>query len=353
MSRPDRPRVLNVEPLGYSASARALLEPVADVVDGPFTRAELLAAVPTADGIIVRLGHRIDEEVFSAAPRLRVVSSATTGLDHVDLEAAASRGIAVLSLRGEREFLNSIRATSEHTWGLLLTLVRRTHRAHAHVVSGGWNRDLFRGRELHGRRLGVVGYGRIGSHVCQYGLAFGMDVLAYDPYLDRWPEDAAHAPSLASMLRRSDVLSLHVPLNDETRGMIGADEIGLLPTGAIVVNTSRGGIVDEAALLAALESGRLAGAALDVLVGEDALGQGLSDQTHPLLRYASTHENLLLTPHVGGATHESMARTEEFMSRKLRSWLTGPDGAVEGTSSAGAVAPSGRAASGPDEGGSP
>ncbi len=322
MHRDDRPRVLNVEPLGYSASARAALEAVAEMVDGPYSRSELIDAVATADGLIVRLGHAIDDEVLSASPRLHVISSATTGLDHIDLEAAARRGVTVLSLKGETEFLRSIRATSEHTWAILLALVRRIHRAHHHVENGGWDRDRFRGQELAGRRLGIVGFGRIGSRVCQYGLSFGMDVMAYDPYLDRWPEDAAHAPSLQAMLERTDVLTIHVPLNDETRGMIGGAELGLLPSRAIVVNTSRGGIVDEAALLAALESGHLAGAALDVLDHEDALVAGTGGAQHPLLAYAAAHDNLLLTPHLGGATHESMASTEEFMALKLRAWLT-------------------------------
>ncbi len=321
MSPGDRPRVLNVEPLGYSPAARARLEALVELVDGPFSRDQLLEAARSADGLIVRFGHRIDRELLSAASRLSVISSATTGVDHIDVETAAERGVTVLSLNGEREFLRTINATAEHTWALLLGLVRRIHRAHTHVEAGGWNRDLFRGNELSGRRLGILGFGRVGSQVCQYGLAFGMDVMAYDPHRDRWPEDAAHVPSLRLMLERSDVLSVHVPLGEDTRGMIGPAELEQLPPGAIVLNTSRGGIVDETALLAALESGRLAGAALDVLESESELRAGGRGGAQPLIDYAARNDNLLLTPHIAGATHESMARTEEFMARKLCAWF--------------------------------
>ena len=318
---PGRPalKVLNAEPKGYSPRARATLERVAQVHEENCDRARLLGLIGDFDAVIVRLRNQVDREVLDATPRLRAVSSATTGLDHIDLEHAARRGVEVLSLRGETEFLRTIAATAEHTWALLLALIRRIPAASRHVQDGGWDRDRFRGRELYGKRLGVLGLGRLGSKVARFGLAFGMKVTAYDPHPAEWVEGVDRAQSLDDLLRSADVLSIHVPLDDETTGMIGKEEIGLLPSGAIVVNTSRGQIVDEPSLIEALREGRLAGAALDVLADERV---GTSGAAPAAVGYAREHTNLLITPHIGGATAESMERTEVFMAEKLAGFLS-------------------------------
>jgi D-3-phosphoglycerate dehydrogenase len=171
---------------------------------------------------------------------------------------------------------------------------------------------------LEGKRLGIVGLGRIGEKVARYGLAFGMQVAAFDPYRSDWPEGILRCSMLEDLLRCSDVLSLHVPLNGETYHMIGERELSLLPQGAVLVNTARGGVVDENALLAALSSRHLAGAAIDVI--ENELGVR-NFQTTRLVGYARRHDNLLITPHLAGATVESMAATEVFMAKKLKSFL--------------------------------
>ncbi|HPO58472.1 MAG TPA: NAD(P)-dependent oxidoreductase, partial [Anaerolineaceae bacterium] len=185
----------------------------------------------------------------------------------------------------------------------------------ASVLRGEWNRDAFRGHDLCGRSLGILGLGRIGEKVARYGLAFGMRVLAYDPTRDPWMEGVERANTMDELLAASEVLSIHVPLNERTEGLIGRRELALLPPGALLVNTARGAVLQREALLEALESGRLGGAALDVLWDE----RGAADER--LLEYARTHENLLITPHIGGATVESMAATEVFMARKLQRFL--------------------------------
>jgi len=313
-------RILVAEAAGYAPAAREILEGLGPVVLADLDRAGLLAALDGVQVLIVRLRNRIDEEVLAAAPALRVVVTATTGLDHIDLEAAARRGVTVLSLRGETDFLETVTATAEHTWGLLLALVRHIPRAAAAAAAGVWERDRFRGRELRGRRLGIVGLGRLGRMVARYGAAFAMDVAAHDPFAGAWLEGVARCDTLAELLDRSDVLSLHVPLDERTRGLIGAAELGRLPAGALLVNTSRGGVVDEAALLDALRSGRLAGAALDVVQGETVAGAVAGSL---LVRHARENDNLLLTPHIGGATLESMQNTEIFMAGKLARFLRG------------------------------
>lgn len=271
-----------------------------------------------AQVLIVRLGLRVTREVMDAAPHLRAIVTATTGLDHVDLRAASERGIAVLSLQGESAFLRTVTATAEHTWALLLAVVRHIPAAFASVRHGEWDRDRFRGRDLRGRHLGILGLGRIGERVASYGRAFAMPVGAHDPRRSGWLPDVLRFDTLDALLRWSDVLSVHVPLDGQTRGLLGEPHLRLLPRGAIVVNTSRGEIVDEAALASLLASGHLAAAAVDVLAAEQIAEQR---QRSPLLAYARSHDNLLVTPHLGGATLDAMARTEVFMAEKLKRFL--------------------------------
>ena len=314
-------RILNAESAGYSQEAAAILARAGDVRLEDLDRRELLDRVSWATALIVRLRHRVDDELLAQSPNLRVVSTATTGLDHVDLDAARRRGVTVQSLRGETEFLHTVHATAEHAWALLLALSRRIPWAHRHATTEPWDRDRFRGRELAGRALGVLGMGRIGRRVARYGLAFGMKVAGCDPSPADWPSEVERLPDPESLARRSDVLSVHVPLSPATRGLVSARVLAALPPGAVLVNTSRGAVVDEDALAAALESGALGGVALDVLAGETAEG---GPRRSRLLSLARARTDVLVTPHVGGATFESMVRTEVFMAEKLLRFCTVP-----------------------------
>jgi D-3-phosphoglycerate dehydrogenase len=311
-------RILNAEPLNYHDEPRQVLQSLGTVDELQLTRCELIERLPAYDILIVRLGFQVDREVLDAGSTLKAIVTATTGLDHIDIADAARRGIQVLSLRGETDFLRSIPATAEHTWALVLALVRRLPWAFHAVLNGVWNRDAFRGHDVCGRRLGIVGLGRIGQKVAHYGLAFGMQVYAYDPSPTAAMPDVIRCATLTDLLRQSDVLSLHVPLNPSTERLIGGFELALLPTGAVVVNTARGAVLDETALLEALVSGKLLGAALDVLADERTEGSGTSER---LRAYARSHDHLLITPHIGGATEESMCNTELFMAEKLKRFL--------------------------------
>lgn len=309
-------RILNVEPRNYSAQARRTLQSFAQVDECTLSPAELRDRILDYDVLIVRFGHRVDRALLEAAGKLRFVVTAATGLDHVDLEAAKAHNVEVLSLQGEQDFLDSIKATAEHTWALLLALARRIPAATASVVNGRWNRDALIGSELRGRTIGIVGYGRLGRMVGRFATAFEMHVCACDP-APRSNGDEVRFLPFEALLQQSDVVSLHLPLTHATRGLVGPRQLELMKRGAWLINTSRGGVVDESALLAALEAGRLGGAALDVLVNEDSRSAAWLEG-HPLVAYASRHDNLLLTPHLGGATREAMAATEEFMARKLQ-----------------------------------
>ena len=306
--------ILIAESAGFAPAAAELLRKAGNVRLADLDRAALLDAAATADVLWVRLRHRIDAAVMNAAPRLKFIATPTTGLNHIDLAEAERRDIQVLSLRGETEFLKDVRATAEHTVGLLLALLRHTAAATASTLYGEWNRDLFKGGELYGKTAGVIGYGRLGRLVAHYLSAFGMRVLACDPHVD--PTTAAPGVefvSLRHLLQESDVVTLHVNLCAETTGFFGSAEFAAMKRGAWFVNTARGELVDETALLAVLENGHLAGAALDVLGDERATGMG----DHPLIDYARRHANLLITPHIGGCTKESMEKTELFLADKL------------------------------------
>jgi D-3-phosphoglycerate dehydrogenase len=290
----------------------AQLREAGELVLANLDREGLLDSVRDANVLWVRLRHQIDSEVFDHAPLLKILVTPTTGLNHIDLESASRRGVRVLSLRGETEFLRDVRATAEHTMALIFSLLRHVPGSLDHVRGGGWNRDLFRGRELYGKTAGVVGYGRLGEIVTRYLRAFDTRVLVADPSAKIQEAGVAHVP-LTRLLKDSDIVTLHVNLSDETRHFFGRDAFATMKPGAWFINTSRGELVDEGALLSAMLSGKLAGAALDVLSDECSAGMG----NHPLVVYAREHENLLITPHVGGCTSESMEKTELFLAHRL------------------------------------
>jgi D-3-phosphoglycerate dehydrogenase len=255
------------------------------------------------------LGHRFDRAKMRNCPRLLAIVTNTTGVPHIDLDAAADRDIAVLSLKDEQEFLSSITPTAEHAWGLLLALTRRTAWAHQAVLDGKWNRRPFGATAMLSRLgLGVVGYGRLGRMVARYGRAFGMQVRFFDPRVESSDDIAEKAGALTDLVAWADVISLHVPANDSTYKMIGRDVLARFKVGSWLVNTARGEVLDEQALLEALVSGHLAGAALDVLEGEFA--PDFQASQHPLVEYARHCDNLLLTPHIGGSTLDAWGETE-------------------------------------------
>jgi len=305
------PRILIAEPLDFSPAAVRILQRVADVTLEPTDRAGLADALGLYDVVWIRLAHRIDRELLAGPLRCRILALPVTGLDHIDLDACAQRGIRVVSLRGETSFLEKVRGTAELTVALTLALLRHIPAAAEHARAGGWNRDLFRGRELFGRTAGLVGVGRLGRIVAAYFRAFGMHVIGYDPRAD-FPHDAARrVDTLEALMRQSDVVSLHVNYEPATRHLIGRRELAALQPHAVLINTSRGGIVDELALAEAIESGAIGGAALDVLDGEPETAE------HPLVKLSRRTDRVLIVPHVGGNTAESFEKTEVFLAGRV------------------------------------
>lgn len=253
--------------------------------------AGLVAAVAGIDALVVRSQLQVDADVLASGTALRVVARAGVGLDNIDVAAAQAAHIAVVNAPDG----NTI-AAAEHTLGLLLAVARHIPAADASTRAGEWARARFGGVELRGRSLGIVGLGRIGLAVAQRAAAFGMRLLGYDPYIS---PDVAQARGieprdLATLFRDADVVTFHVPLTGETTHLLDAAAIETLRPGAIVLNVARGGIVDEAALAAALRDGRVAGAGVDVYEQEPPTGSPLLDAP-----------NVVLTPHIAASTAEA------------------------------------------------
>jgi len=305
---------LVTECLDFSPLAVEMLTGMGQVFLEDLNRDELLSALRDINVLWVRLRNQIDREVILAAPELQYIVSPTTGLNHIDITQAEKRGVVVLSLRNEVDFLRDIRASSEHTLALMLSLIRNIPAAASNVLRGGWQRDPFKGSELHEKTVGLIGFGRIGKLVAHYLNAFGSNVLATDPRVES-DSDMPYVSfvELNQLLEQSDIVSLHVNLLEETKHFFGSDQFSLMKPGAFFVNTSRGELVDEAALLDVLNKRKLAGAALDVLCNEHLVEKSVN----ALVAYSRQHDNLLITPHIAGCTGESMEKTEVFMAEKL------------------------------------
>jgi D-3-phosphoglycerate dehydrogenase len=271
--------------------------------------AELVKLVPPYDAILVRSGSQVSAEVIEAAKRLKVIGRAGVGVDNVDLAAATRRGVLVMNSPGG----NTV-ATAELAVALMLALARNLAPAAAAMKGGKWDRKSFAGVELFGKRLGVVGFGRIGREVALRCRAFGMEVQAFDPFVSPAVAEQAHVAlrALDEVLQTSDYLTLHTTLTNETRHMLGRDALGKVKPGVRIVNAARGELIDDEALLAALDSGRVAGAGLDVHTHEPPRDWRLA-----------THPKVLALPHLGASTREAQERVGTDIARQVRDYLKG------------------------------
>jgi len=305
-------KILNAEPEEYSDQARNILKSIGKLYEKKLSRKELLHCLHNYDVLIVRLGVKVDKEIIDAGKNLKIIVTATTGLDHINVEYANSKGIKVLSLFGQTEFLKEIRATAELTIGIALSLLRHIPEAANSVKNGIWDRYQFKGYELYNKTAGIIGMGRLGTIVAGLFKAFGMKVIGYDLRVDNKIENAERVDSIDELLSKSDIISLHVNLNEKSNNLLSKKEFSIMKLDAILINTSRGGIIDEDALLEALIKKTIAGAALDVISGEPEISTD-----HPLINYARNHSNLIIVPHIGGNTYESFIKTEVFMANLL------------------------------------
>lgn len=273
------------------------------------TESALIDTIPPYDALLVRSQTQVNERVLDAAKQLKVIGRAGVGVDNIDVPAATERGIVVLNAPDG----NTV-STAEHTFAMLMALSRNIPQAYRSLIGGEWNRKKFVGVELRGKTLGVVGMGRIGTEVAKRAKAFGMSVLGYDPFLtgERAKSIGVEKVDLSRLFAESDFITVHTPLIKETHHLIDSDAFAAMKDGVRILNCARGGIVDEEALLAALESGKVAGAALDVFEDEPPTD-------HPLLK----HPRVIATPHLGASTVEAQEHVALDVSEEVLHVLRG------------------------------
>lgn len=299
---------------GYEAAA-GVLTPVANVQHIAAEPSAVAAALVLAEGFLdASMKVHISESMLSAASRLRIISCATTGSDHISQGVADERGIVVRTLRENPNVLQNLTPAAELSWTLLMACARNLPAAVTHVQEGRWVREEFPGRMLKGSCLGLVGCGRIGVWMARYARAFDMEVIGHDPFVEPFPE-SIEPVALEAVFERADFISIHVHLTKQTEGLVSADLLARVRRGVVIINTSRGQLLDEAALLTGLNSGHIGAAGLDVLAGEPDVGDD------PLVAYASSHDNLLITPHCGGFSPDAVRLVCRVAATKIRDVL--------------------------------
>jgi D-3-phosphoglycerate dehydrogenase / 2-oxoglutarate reductase len=305
-------KILITESDGFNAEAVKLLRSNGHTVAlGHHNYSSLQKVIARYDCVIVRLGIEFDERMLRKASALKYIVTSTTGLNHIDEKYCHNNDIKVISLKGDTSFLRTITSTAELTWALILNVNRFITPAARAVCSGQWNRDEFIGRDIQGKTIGIIGLGRLGSMIARYGQAFGADIIYFDPHVTT--KRYKRCKTLRDLASESDIVTVHVPLSDDTESLINKSFFRHCKKGAVFINTSRGEIVNEVDLLSALTSNRLSGAGLDVLRDE----VGKKNMTGSLIKYAKNNTNLIITPHIGGATIDAMRKTEEHVVKKL------------------------------------
>lgn len=301
-------KVLVAEPLAEEGIARLKTECEVEVREG-IDRETLLETISDYDAVIVRSATRIDAEVVRAGTNLKVIGRAGVGVDNIDVDAATRQGVVVVNAPQS----NTLSA-AEHTMALLLSLARNVPAAHASLKEGEWERDRFTGVELHGKTLGILGLGRVGTLVAQRASAFGMKLIASDPYVSkqRASQLGVELLSFEEVISQSDFLSVHLKKTSETEAMIGSKELRMMKPGVRIINTARGGIIDERALADAIQSGLVGGVALDVFATEPP-------ERSPLFSFA----NVVVTPHLGASTEEAQTKAGTAIAEQVLLVLRG------------------------------
>jgi len=310
-------KALITAPSYFDEDACEMIRSYADLRIGEFKGDELIHEVRDVDALFIRVDTIVDRRVIDSAPRLKVIASGTTGINHIDVEYARKKKVRVIYLHGQHT-----EPTAEHTLGLILAIARKTLGGHASVLRGEWIRGRYIGINLRSRVLGILGFGRIGRRVSRFARSIGMEVQGYDPYVSDGVFRRMHVnrvDTLHELMSTSDIVTIHAELTPETRGMIGFREIGWMKKGSYLINTARGEILNSEALICALKENRLAGAAVDVYPEEPP------PEGDPLIAYAREHENLLLTPHIAGSTYDAIHEVGKYLALKVKGILMGGD----------------------------
>lgn len=300
-----------LEPENYSVEALETYESLATIRFGIKNQKDNSEVVL----LVTRLGVSINKRLLDWYPNLKCVATVTTGFSHIDMSECETRGILVLSLNDCKESLKQITATAELTIGLMLALVRHIPESSANVNSGFWDRDKFIGTQLYKKSIGVIGLGRLGSMVARFCLALGMKVLAHDPAQNNpnFSELGIKNSDFRTVMMSADIITIHANESEKNVNLINRETIKLMKDGSYLVNTARGSLVNERDVVEALGAGKIRGLAVDVISDEVNISRS------PLVQAAKNDSRILITPHIGGCTHESMRYTEILMAKKIKS----------------------------------
>lgn len=309
--------ILNTLNLKNAPQITKILRSAGNLVSIKPNRKKVLKYVGKCHVYLASAAIQVDREFLAMASNLKIIGSPSTGKDHLDLNEITKRGIFCYDISREFNLINSFTATSELAFGLMLSLIRRIPEGIESVKRGHWVREKLCGYQLNQKTLGIIGLGRLGKISAKIANGFGMKVIAVDPNVKKWPN--VKIVSLKHLLKLSDIITIHIHLNKETENLINEKKLRKMKKNCILINTSRGKIINESALLKALKNKWIAGAALDVIDGEWLAKNRL--RTHPLIAYSRRNKNLIITPHIGGSTIESIFGARLFMAKKIASIL--------------------------------
>lgn len=313
-----RPKILISEAADYSHKALETYQSFGDVFESPNADDSIVRNhLSTADILVVRLGKMLDERWLNDARRIKCIVSPTTGLNHIDISYSDRKQIRVISLKGETQFLETIPSTAEFTMSLMFASARNLIAAANDVAEGNWQREKWKGHNIQGKTIGIIGLGRVGTQVAQMAKALGMFVIAFDTKtILKVPYEVMMYDQVQEVLSKADIISIHIP-SFENYHYLSAALLNHCKQGAILINTSRGDVWEEDAVTNLVLSGHLSGVATDVL--ESELMENWQDNS-PLAKAAAQCNRIIITPHIGGATYESMHATEEFVAEKCKEW---------------------------------
>ncbi len=268
----------------------------------------------SADILVIGLKYQIDKEFLDQTPNLKIIASPATGMNHIDVDYIKSKKIKIISLRGRKGFLRNVPSTAEETFGLILSLARKIPWAFDDVKNGNWDRLNWRGHQLMGKTIGLLGFGRLGKIVARYAKAFNMKVISCDPNVSEkfMKSRGVVKVDMSELFKKSDIVSLHVLLTDSTQNLIREKHLKLMKPSAYLINTARAELIEKGALYKALKNKWIAGAGIDVMWDERSDGSHLKKD--PLWKYAKKNKNLIILPHIGGATFEAMQITQDYIA---------------------------------------
>jgi D-3-phosphoglycerate dehydrogenase len=309
-------KLVITEPTDFSDNALNALSNKFEIVRLE-NKNDIINHIKDVEVLFIRLGIVFNEDLMKKAHKLRIICSPTTGLDHINEQFCNHNGIEIISLKNERQFLDSIPSTAEHTWTLLTSINRKLYLATKSVKSKHWDRDAFKSYNLKGKTLGIIGLGRVGKQMANYAKAFQMKAIGFDINSDIKADKHIEMCSVEKLFSESDFISVHIPLNPVNVEFINEDLIDLMQPSACIINTSRGKVWDEKAIAKAIINQKIRGVASDVIY--DELEENW--QNSPLLSLDPDKYNCIITPHIAGATYDSMHLTEEFIVNKLMKYV--------------------------------